>query len=509
MPEQALKELDFNKYQRWLRRCAGTDYGLVICDSRGTPVWARDGVKESQAAAAIVELVTRGFTWNSVGNGLQRHDLGADCALLYCPIDACSGARVGWLAVIVDPFAQPASPIDLDTLAEIFEDIAGAIRDEHRANHELNAMALELSERYEELHLVYDVDKQIKQHDKIEEVFQNLLQNCAEHLNADLAAFIYPSEKLALHAVNLSKPMHNKELVLVELRGDLFRFMFSSRQSVVMNEKRDPRRAYILTDMPYKLLACPVFNGIAVAAELVLINHDDKPDFSNSDRNLCEVLANQLSALVRMHGMFKEMSTFTEQMASALIEAVEAKDPYTRGHSERVHFLAMEIGRAMGLADTDLDNLFWGSLLHDVGKIGVPDAVLCKPGRLTADEYTFIMVHSERSYEILRHIDRLSGAVDGARHHHEKFDGSGYPHGLKGKNIPLHARIIAVADTYDSITSSRAYRAGRSHEAAMNEIASVSGSQLDPDVIAIFRQLSDAEPGWVADFGIKRDGTDG
>ena len=170
----------------------------------------------------------------------------------------------------------------------------------------------------------------------------------------------------------------------------------------------------------------------------MLVNHDDKPNFTNSDRRLAEILANQLSSLLQSMALVQQLGAFNQQMAAALVEAVEAKDPYTRGHSERVNLLSMEIGRALGLADDDLENLHWGSLLHDVGKIGIPDAVLCKPGRLTTDEYSFIMVHPERSYEILRHIDYLKDAVPGARHHQEKFDGTGYPHGLKGERIPLH-----------------------------------------------------------------------
>ncbi len=225
--------------------------------------------------------------------------------------------------------------------------------------------------------------------------------------------------------------------------------------------------------MPYKIMSCPVRCDGHVNAQLVLLNHADKADFSNSDRRLAEVLANQLSSLTQSYSLVKQLGAFNEQIAAALIEAVEAKDPYTRGHSERVHHLSMEIGRALELGEDDLNNLFWGSLLHDVGKIGIPDAVLCKPSRLTRDEYAFIMVHPERSYEILRHIDYLKDAVPGARHHQEKYDGTGYPHGLKGERIPLHARIIAVADTYDSITSSRAYRAGRSHEESMREIERV------------------------------------
>jgi HD-GYP domain-containing protein (c-di-GMP phosphodiesterase class II) len=324
-------------------------------------------------------------------------------------------------------------------------------------------------------------------------------------MDADVAAFVKPGENLCVHATNLSAPIHNLDLVLVEMRGDLYRFTHSARAPIVINDADDPRRSYIFTDLPFKLLCCPVIHERTVVAILVLANHLAKPDFSNSDRKLGELLANQLSGLSKMYGMLAETQKFNEQMANALIEAVEAKDPYTRGHSERVHYIAMQIGEAMKLGARDTDDLYWGSLLHDVGKIGIPDAVLCKPGRLTRDEFTFIMVHPERSYEILRHIERLKGAVPGARHHQEKYDGSGYPHGLRGADIPLNARIIAVADTYDSITSSRAYRAGRSHEVAMAEIARVAGSQLDPAIIRVFEEVCAAEPEWIARFNIARD----
>jgi len=152
-----------------------------------------------------------------------------------------------------------------------------------------------------------------------------------------------------------------------------------------------------------------------------------------------------------------------------------------------------------------MDALHWGSLLHDVGKIGIPDAVLCKPAKLSDDEYTFIMVHPERSYEILCHIEHMKYAALGVRHHHEKYDGTGYPRRLKGDRIPLSGRIIAVADTYDSITSSRAYRAGGSHEVAMKEMDRVAGTQLDPAILAVFKQLVAAEPEWIKGFNISRE----
>jgi len=394
----------------------------------------------------------------------------------------------------------------IDQLVEAMEDLVSGISDECKHKADLEKVTEELGARYEELHLVYAVDQHVQAHSgENEKVFHSLLQSAAEHLDVDVVAFVRPSKEICQYATSLSKEIHNLDLVLIEMRGDLYRFIQASGETVVLNAVDDPRRSYIFTDMPYKVVACPVHTDGKVDSLVVLLNHQHKPDFTNSDRKLAEVLANQLSSLSNTYLLLESMKEFNQQMAMALIEAVEAKDPYTRGHSERVHHLSMEIGKAMGLPPEELDDLYWGSLLHDVGKIGIPDAVLCKPSRLTKDEYTFIMVHPERSYEILRHIKHLDKAVLGARHHQEMFDGKGYPHGLKGERIPLHGRIIAVADTYDSITSSRAYRAGRSHEVAMKEIERVAGTQLDPAIVEVFKQVVAVEPEWLARFSIRRE----
>jgi HD-GYP domain-containing protein (c-di-GMP phosphodiesterase class II) len=499
MSADALNELDYTQYARWLRRITQLDYDWGVVTAAGAvPFTSR---ADSTLPGYVPALMATGFAWPCSGDGMQRHD-SAGGALLYMPIDTAAG-RIGYLAVQAG--ANEDSLQAWDTLAETLEDIGAGIKDDLAARVELDTMAQELADRYEELHLVYAIDKQVQQLEPGTDLFEKLLQSWASHMNADVAAFVKPGENLCVHATNLSAPIHNLDLVLVEMRGDLYRFAHSSRSPIVINAVDDPRRAYIFTDLPFKLLCCPVVHDKVVVAILVLVNHLDKPDFSNSDRKLAELLANQLSGLSRMYGMLAETNKFNEQMAAALIEAVEAKDPYTRGHSERVHYIAMQIGAALRLGTKDTDDLFWGSLLHDVGKIGIPDAVLCKPGRLTRDEFTFIMVHPERSYEILRHIDRLKGAVPGARHHQEKYDGTGYPHGLRGNDIPFNARIIAVADTYDSITSSRAYRAGRSHEVAMAEIARCSGTQLDPEVIRAFERVCADEPEWIARFHIQRD----
>jgi HD-GYP domain-containing protein (c-di-GMP phosphodiesterase class II) len=271
-----------------------------------------------------------------------------------------------------------------------------------------------------------------------------------------------------------------------------------SRQPLILNRSEDPRRKYLLPHMPYKFLAAPVLDNESVHGVLMLVRQDDRADFSNSDRNLAIVIADQLGVMLRNRAMLEGMRKFGEQMAGALIEAVEAKDPYTRGHSERVQAISVHVGEALGLPRTDLEDLFWGSIMHDIGKIAIPDVILSKPGLLTADEYTFVKTHPERSYEILHHIEYLNrSAQDGARYHHERFDGGGYPMGLEGKGIPLAARVIAVADTYDAMTSSRSYRPAMSHDDAIAEIVRVSGRQLDPEVVNAFQSWCQVDPDWL------------
>lgn len=501
MPDTTLTKIDFSRYQRWLNRAIDADVTFLVLNADGVPLWGHDTPQATALGKAI-----RGAGANAAG--LQRCDLEDNKSALYLSLGWVNNSQPAWLAVIIDHFGEFELPLQVDQLAEVMDDLAAGMADEYKLKADLDMMTEQLGACYEELHLIYAIDQRVKKpSDGHQHLFHSLMQATAEHLTIDVAAFVRPSKNVCEYATSLSKEIHNLDLVLVEMRGDLFRFVQASGETLVLNAIDDPRRSYIFTDMPYRVLACPVYSNGKIDSLVVLINHLHKPEFTNNDRKLAEVLANQLSSLSNTYLLMKNLGEFNQQIAMSLIEAVEAKDPYTRGHSERVHHISMEIGRAMGLPADELDDLHWGSLLHDVGKIGIPDAVLCKPSRLTQDEYTFIMVHPERSYEILRHIKQLEKAVLGARHHQEMYDGRGYPHGLKGERIPLHGRIIAVADTYDSITSSRAYRAGRSHEAAMKEIERVSGTQLDPALIAVFQQIVALEPEWLQRFSIKREQT--
>ena len=175
----------------------------------------------------------------------------------------------------------------------------------------------------------------------------------------------------------------------------------------------------------------------------------------------------------------------------ALVRTLEAKDPYTKMHSERVTELSLNIARQMGCSSEELESLRFAGHLHDIGKIGIRDQILMKPGRLTKEEYEIIKKHPVIGADIVSHLGLLPDEKAIIRHHHERWDGKGYPDGLKGPESPLLSRVLAVADTYDAITSHRPYRKALDHRYAYDQIVTNSGTQFDPEVVKAFRAYSD------------------
>ena len=175
----------------------------------------------------------------------------------------------------------------------------------------------------------------------------------------------------------------------------------------------------------------------------------------------------------------------------ALSNAVEARDAYTGKHAERVAAYGMELARCCGLAVEDSPQIEFGFLLHDVGKVAVPDAILFKSGSLTEEEYSLVRRHPVIGSEILRDVDFLGEGKLVVRHHHERWDGTGYPDGLAGDAIPLAARVFAVADALDALTTDRPYRPASSFAVAREEVLRGAGTQFDPVVVAAYRQIPD------------------
>src|SRR5215210_2983667 len=190
-----------------------------------------------------------------------------------------------------------------------------------------------------------------------------------------------------------------------------------------------------------------------------------------------------------LDGAFRSCESAYRMTLKALVAALETRDSETHGHSERVVNFSLRLGQELGLSAEQMRSLEFGSLLHDIGKIGVPDAILRKPAKLTEEEWVLMREHPLHGQKILVGIEFLEGAAKVVAQHHEKWDGTGYPMGLRGAQIDLNARIFAVADAFDAITSDRVYRAGRSYDEALAELDAYSGRQFDPRVVEAFRRV--------------------
>jgi HD-GYP domain-containing protein (c-di-GMP phosphodiesterase class II) len=227
---------------------------------------------------------------------------------------------------------------------------------------------------------------------------------------------------------------------------------------------------------------------------LLLGKKEDNSRFKKDELGFFSALASDVAMAIRNAQLFKELQEELDKRRSlfmhttiALAAAVDAKDHYTHGHISRVtsysQVIAKKLKERENLDEKFMENLEIASLLHDIGKIGTPERVLNKTDILTVGERNIVQKHPVDGVTILQAITELEEALPGVKHHHERYDGSGYPDGLKGKEIPLIAAIIAVADTYDAMTTDRPYRKALSREAANSELLRCSGTQLDPEVV--------------------------
>ena len=191
----------------------------------------------------------------------------------------------------------------------------------------------------------------------------------------------------------------------------------------------------------------------------------------------------------RLRQAMQDLERSYDTTLEAMGDALDLRDEETEGHSRRVTAYTIELARAMGLSATELKTIARGAFLHDIGKIATPDSILLKPGKLDAAETEIMREHCQQGYEIVRKIPFLKEASEIVYAHQERFDGRGYPRGLKGESIPLGARIFAIADTMDAMTSDRPYRKGTSFEAAREEIARCAGGQFDPSIVAVFLRI--------------------
>ncbi|MBW2147273.1 MAG: response regulator [Deltaproteobacteria bacterium] len=227
---------------------------------------------------------------------------------------------------------------------------------------------------------------------------------------------------------------------------------------------------------------------------LGVINAADKEDgisFSKNEMNLLSAVAQRAALCLENLALYESVYNNLVDTLRSLVSTIEAKDSYTKLHSARVTQWSVEIATALNIDKEDIDIIQFAGYLHDIGKIGIPDSILMKPGRLTVEEYDLIKTHPAIGEKIVKPLDLLPKERDLIRHHHERWDGKGYPDGLAGEDIPLLARIMAIADSFDAMTSDRVYRKAKGVKDALYELNQCAGSQFDPFVVETFLALQE------------------
>lgn len=405
----------------------------------------------------------------------------------------CDARQVDFTAAVARADRSTlVSPAEASRLASLVSWMQQDTTDLDRRNGELAGLSNELSESYEELSLLYKLATNMTV-DQPPIVF--LTEACKElHQVVGL-------RWLALQLIDNDPrlgDLSGKLITAGDVTGDTA--LMKRVGNALLQHDIDPTKPCIIDDtrsvdipglasISGDLLVVPLSTeqgrlGVLFAGEKL-----DNTCIDAIDAKLCGALANSLSIFVENVMLYDDMQSMFLGTLHALTAAIDAKDSYTHGHSERVALMSRLLAVAAGLPHEQVERVYIAALIHDVGKIGVPEAVLCKPGKLTNEEFELIKMHPEIGARILEDIRQMSDLIPGVMYHHERWDGRGYPHGKAGNDIPLFGRLICLADSFDAMSSNRTYRKSLAHEQVIAEITRCAGSQFDPQLAALFVKL--------------------
>lgn len=380
---------------------------------------------------------------------------------------------------------------DARMVAWMHEDlVAGA-----RKDASLHGFGLHLSEMYEEIGLLYRLGRSMNQLARPEDFVENA---CADLQQSTLFQWVgarfAESDRTAAGVAG--------DLVLSgSLPCDADEF---DRGAALLLQSLPHDRWSLLTPregvndlaglVGSEVLAHPISrDGRVIGALLAGNKTGDDPAVSSFETQLLDAAADYLRVFIENSDLYSDQNILFVGTVEALAASIDAKDSYTCGHSQRVAHLGRQLALEIGLGDEAAERVRIAGLLHDVGKIGVPEVILCKPGRLTDDEFAQIKKHPEMGQRILKDIPFLEDILPAVLYHHERPDGRGYPEGLSGHNIPLIARLLGIADAFDAMSSSRSYRAAMPREKVLGEVHKGAGSQFDPELVPYFVAMDFAE----------------
>ena len=407
------------------------------------------------------------------------------------------------LTVVVDPGETPEGRTqnEKDYLSCIVEDTLQQFSDSDKISRQIDKISNELSQAYEEIILLYNLSTNMK----VTQSNANYLQMACDQLTQ-----LVQVEGIGIFIER--KAEGQKELVLMAGSGflavdaasaDVLQMHLISEidlgREALLDSRVDGPFKYTWPETVENLIAVPLGDANRMVGFLVATNVLNKPDFDTTDIKLFNSVANQCTVFIENNHLFDDLKELFIGSLKALTNSIDAKDQYTRGHSERVAFIsrwiAERLAQSRPISEKQIHHIYLAGLLHDIGKIGVSESVLRKSGRLTDEEMGTIQAHPRIGASILSEIRQMDEIVPGVLGHHERIDGKGYPQGLKGDDIPLVAKIIGLADSFDAMTSKRVYRDAMSIQHAIDEIEKGIGTQFDEAAAQAFLG-SDLEKLW-------------
>ncbi len=366
---------------------------------------------------------------------------------------------------------------------------------------QMRDLSSELSNTYEELSLLYKLSAHMTVNEAADDFFHSacsdlrrvidvrwmalLLANTPDRLSPALAGRLYAEGQIAddFDALRIL----GQTLLAADPEARWPRIVENTRQSDLPTAGRDGQ------PLARQLLVVPLHHDDVLLGVLFAGDKNSRQPLTSVDAKLCGALAASLGIFLENLKLYDNTRDMFEGTLRALTSAIDAKDSYTHGHSQRVALMARQLAAAINLSEHQVQRIHLAGLVHDVGKIGVPEAILTKPGKLTAQEFDVIKQHPEIGAHILEGIAPMQDLLPGVLYHHERWDGRGYPHGKRGEEIPLYGRILGIADAFDAMSSNRSYRPSMPHDEVLAEVRDCAATQFDPRLAAAFLEL-DFEP---------------
>lgn len=359
---------------------------------------------------------------------------------------------------------------------------------------DLSLTIKELSCAYEELSLLYRVSEGFSLL-SVDDICEKIADEAVSAIGVRTAAVLFLDEKKEKLYTKAHKGNWDHSRELIRDDGIIWTSIEARRPSVMCRITESSKREYL--NGISSLMVCPLAGKAKEIGAIVIADKEEDEEFYSNDTKLLMAIAAQAGLAIENAFLYQELEMLLLGAIGSLVRALEASSYWTAGHTERVTEYSLGIGKVLGLEKELIEKLKICSLLHDIGKIATPKEILNKKGSLEEEEWTEIKKHPELGADILVDLKQFEDITMSIKYHHEHWDGGGGIFGLKRDEIPLMARILAVADAFDAMTSDRPYRRMKSKEEAVTEISRCSGSQFDPVVVGAF--LS-----WVNDFSPPR-----